>query len=182
MSIFAVKSKDMAQSINRKVTIYVNGKEVENTIKSLRAELKKLENQQKNATLGSEEYIRVTSEIKRVRGIIEEASQNTERLGREWKSTVEKAAEFSNVLMGVQSAFQMIDLGVGKLKDLAKDAAALDDIYADVQKTTGLTHEQVEKLNEAFKKMDTRTSREQLNQLAAEAGKLGIEGWRLWRN
>ena len=76
--------------------------------------------------------------------------------------------------MGIQSAFQMVDMGIGKLKDLAKDAAALDDVYADVQKTTGLTHEQVEKLNDAFKKMDTRTSREQLNQLAYEAGKLGI--------
>lgn len=105
---------------------------------------------------------------------MEEATQNTQRLGKEWKSTVEKAAEFSNVLMGIQSAFQMIDMGIGKLKDLAKDAAALDDVYADVMKTTGLTHEQVEKLNEAFNKMDTRTSREQLNQLAYEAGKLGI--------
>lgn len=66
--------------------------------------------------------------------------------------------------MGVQSAFQVIDIGFGKLKDLAKDAAALDDVYADVMKTTNLTHEQVEKLNEEFLKMDTRTSREQLNQ------------------
>ncbi|MBO7540567.1 MAG: hypothetical protein J6T33_02775, partial [Bacteroidales bacterium] len=64
------------------------------------------------------------------------------------------------------------DSGIGKVKDLAADAAALDDVYADVQKTTGLTHEEVEKLNEAFKKMDTRTSREQLNQLAYDTTKL----------
>ena len=49
--------------------------------------------------------------------------------------------------MGVQSAFEMLDVGIGKLKDLSKDAAALDDVYADVMKTTGLTHEQVENLN-----------------------------------
>ena len=66
----------------------------------------------------------------------------------------------------------MFDDYLGKLKDLAADAAKLDDVYADVQKTTGLTHEEVEKLNEAFKKMDTRTSREQLNQLAYDAAKL----------
>lgn len=41
-------------------------------------------------------------------------------------------------------------------------------------KTTGLTRDQVLQLNESFKKMDTRTAREQLNQLAYEAGKLGI--------
>ena len=85
-------------------------------------------------------------------------------------------AEYSNILMGIQSAFQMIDLGIGKIKDLAKEAAEMDDVYGQVMKTTGLTHDEVEKLNEAFKQMDTRTSREQLNQLAYEAGKLGITG------
>ncbi len=76
--------------------------------------------------------------------------------------------------MGIQSIFQMADAGIGKLKDLVADAAELDDVYADVMKTTGLTRDQVLQLNESFKKMDTRTAREQLNQLAYEAGKLGI--------
>ena len=164
----------MAKNINRKVTIYINGKEVSNTIQSLRSELIKLENQQKRATIGSEEYIRVTSQIKEIRNILRDETDNVNNLGKAWKSTVETAAEYSNIIMGVQSAFEMIDLGIGKLKDLAKDAAKLDDIYADVQKTTGLTHAEVEKLNEAFKKMDTRTSREELNKLAYEAGKLGL--------
>ena len=44
----------------------------------------------------------------------------------------------------------------------------------DVIKYTGLTKTQVEELNETFKKMDTRTSREKLNQLAGDAGRLGI--------
>lgn len=76
--------------------------------------------------------------------------------------------------MGIQTIFQMADAGIGKLKDLVADAAELDDAYADVMKTTGLTRDEVLKLNESFKKMDTRTAREQLNQLAYEAGKLGI--------
>ena len=37
----------------------------------------------------------------------------------------------------------------------------------------GMTEEQVADLNEEFKKMDTRTGREQLNMLAEDAGKLG---------
>lgn len=166
----------MAKNLSRSVTIYVNGKQVENTVQSLRAELKKLENQQKRTTIESEEYIRITSEIERVKKIITDATSNVKNLGNEWKSTVEKAAEYSNVLMGIQTAFQMIDLGIGKVKDLAKDAAELDDVYGQVMKTTNLTHDEVEKLNEAFKKMDTRTSREELNKLAYEAGKLGITG------
>lgn len=47
----------MAKMLNRKVTVYVSAKEVENTLKSLRAELRRLENQQKNCTMGSDEYL-----------------------------------------------------------------------------------------------------------------------------
>lgn len=44
---------------------------------------------------------------------------------------------------------------------------------ANVRKFTGLTEEQVEGLNDEFKKIDTRTPREELNKLAQEAGRLG---------
>lgn len=164
----------MAKALSRKVTIYINGKEVEATISSLTAKIKQLENEQKKLPIGTQEYINKSMELKELRAILHEQKVAVNDLGDHWLTMGEKVANASNVIMGVQSIFQMIDLGVGKLKDLAKDAAALDDVYADVMKTTGLTHEQVEKLNESFKKMDTRTAREQLNQLAYEAGKLGI--------
>ena len=164
----------MAKALSRKVTIYINGKEVEATISSLTAKIKQLENEQKKLPIGTQEYINKSMELKELRAILHEQKAAVNDLGDHWLTMGEKVANASNMIMGVQSIFEMVDLGVGKLKDLAKDAAALDDVYADVMKTTGLTHEQVEKLNEAFKKMDTRTSREQLNQLAYEAGKLGI--------
>lgn len=164
----------MAKTLNRKVTIYIDGKEVKSTLASLEAEMRKLKAEQKNMTIGSEEYIRTTKKIREINSVIESQRREVKGLGDEWKSTTTKLAEFANVVTGLNSAFQMVDLGIGKLKDLAKSAAELDDVYADVMKTTGLTHDQVEKLNEAFSKMDTRTSREQLNQLAYEAGKLGI--------
>lgn len=44
---------------------------------------------------------------------------------------------------------------------------------ANVRKFTSMTAEQVAVLNDEFKKMDTRTSREDLNKLAQEAGRLG---------
>ena len=164
----------MAKALSRKVTIYINGKEVEATISSLTAKIKQLENEQKKLPIGTQEYINKSMELKELRAILHEQKVAVNDLGDHWLTMGEKVANASNMIMGVQSIFQMIDLSVGKLKDLAKDAAELDDVYADVMKTTGLTHEQVEKLNETFKKMDTRTAREQLNQLAYEAGKLGI--------
>lgn len=44
----------------------------------------------------------------------------------------------------------------------------MDQEMANVRKFTGMTAEQVEDLNEEFKKIDTRTSREDLNKLAQE--------------
>lgn len=125
-------------------------------------------------TIGSEEYIKTSLKMKEIESVIKDQERAVKDLGDSWKNVRMKMADISNMIMGFQSVFEMFDSGIGKLKDFAADAAKLDDVYADVQKTTGLTHEEVEKLNEAFKKMDTRTSREQLNQLAYEAGKLGI--------
>lgn len=51
--------------------------------------------------------------------------------------------------------------------------ASMDQEMANVRKFTGMTADEVEALNEKFKKIDTRTSREDLNKLAQEAGRLG---------
>lgn len=54
--------------------------------------------------------------------------------------------------------------------------AEMEEAESQVIKYTGMTREEVKLLNEEFQKMDTRTSREMLNTLAGEAGKLGITG------
>lgn len=51
--------------------------------------------------------------------------------------------------------------------------ASMDQEKANVMKFTGMSEDDVRALNEEFKKMDTRTPREELNKLAQEAGRLG---------
>ena len=50
----------------------------------------------------------------------------------------------------------------------------MDDEMTNVRKYTGQAADEVERMNEDFKKMDTRTPRQKLNQLAEDAGRLGI--------
>ncbi|MDD4055932.1 MAG: phage tail tape measure protein, partial [Bacteroides sp.] len=57
-----------------------------------------------------------------------------------------------------------------------KEYLNLEESYSSLMKYAGMTHDEVKGLNEEFKKIDTRTAREQLNQLGGEAGKLGIKG------
>lgn len=53
--------------LSRKVTIYVNGKEVESTISSLQSAMTKLQHEQKRMTIGSEEYVKASLKIKKIK-------------------------------------------------------------------------------------------------------------------
>ena len=46
----------MAKSSTRRVTIYINGKEVEASVKQIRAEMNRLVNEQNRMVIGSDEY------------------------------------------------------------------------------------------------------------------------------
>lgn len=96
------------------------------------------------------------------------------------RSTTEAASAFgkawggvSQVFLGVKSAIQSV---MGSLNEYTQAFASMDEHMASVRKYTGMTTEEVDDLNAAFQNMDTRTSREALNDLAADAGRLGIQG------
>jgi TP901 family phage tail tape measure protein len=79
--------------------------------------------------------------------------------------------KYAVLASGVAASFAGITLTAKKCVDAYAD---MQEAEAQVIKYTGLTQQQVDGLNEDFKKMDTRTSREQLNALAGQAGQLGI--------
>ena len=154
----------------------INGaslKELNSAAKQLRSEINKL-------TPGTQEFITKSKQLQEVNTRINQLKGSFKGLVAE-----EKAATVSlkGLSEGFNRYFGMITAGIAAitgvsmaLKKCAQDAAAMDDAYATVMKTTSLTHEEVEQLNEAFKKMDTRTAREELNKMAYEAGKLGYTG------
>ena len=84
--------------------------------------------------------------------------------GNKWFGLIENVETFAEVLNGARET----------LHELVNDFAVMEEAQAQVRKYTGLSAEEVDKLNESLKAMDTRTSREQLNALAGDAGKLGI--------
>jgi len=76
---------------------------------------------------------------------------------------------WGGVLIIFQSLSQLRMSAVSSVNDFA----GMEEEMADVRKYTGMTDDQVRLLNEDLKEMDTRTAREQLNQLAGVAGRLG---------
>ena len=164
----------MAKSSTRRVTIYINGKEVEASVKQIRAEMNRLVNEQNRMVIGSDEYIAHAKKIKELRRYLKEHAQEIGSAASAWSEMYNKVLQFGTGIGGLTQILSSLDNVTSTLKQVATDLAAMDDVYSDVIKTTGLTREQVEELNESFKNLDTRTSREQLNNLAYIAGKLGI--------
>lgn len=119
----------------------------------------------------SEEWKRLNDQLKNVRR--EMASINSE--ARESESLWGKIANWLNTNWG---AITQIIIGYNTLRETVQKCAQayadMEESMADVRKYTGQTDEQVHQMNENFKRMDTRTAREQLNELAGSAGRLGI--------
>ena len=106
------------------------------------------------------------------------ATTGTTSTGKSGKSGNALAA-FGDKWIGLTG---VLNMGTSLFNNLTASASALvreyaemDERLADVRKYTGLAERDVSALNDAFRRMDTRTPREQLNALAADAGRLGIQ-------
>ena len=144
-------------------------KELKATIKEINRELNS-----GNVERGSEQWQALTRSL-------QEANKELQKIKDE-----QKAASSGNFLTNIGDKWQgvavVFDSIAGKFSALKQAMAEYVNEYADmaehmsgVKKYTGLAKEEVDALNESFKQMDTRTSREKLNDLAADAGRLGIQ-------
>lgn len=104
--------------------------------------------------------------IKKLDNSVTQNTSGIQKLGNAFKKA-------QGVIIGVIAAITGIAYAV---KNAVNEFAKLEDTFADVRKTTGLTIEEVKELDKSLKNYDTRTSREQLLMLARDAGKLGITG------
>ncbi|MDF2851705.1 MAG: phage tail tape measure protein family [Sphingobacterium multivorum] len=146
-----------------------SGKELEDTFRKLRAELKKMKEEDDPVA-----YRKKAEELKKVAaawGNIRKELNGATTEARSFKDELKDMA--SNAIGGLSMA-GLAYAAVNGVKTLVSKNAELSDSYARVQKTTGLTEEAVDRLNDKFKKMNTRTANSELLGLAEVAGKLGI--------
>ena len=91
------------------------------------------------------------------------------------ESWIKRSADWFNRMQGIALGAVAAISGITfTVKKCVEEYAKMDDEMTNVRKYTGQAAEEVERMNEDFKKMDTRTPRQKLNQLAEDAGRLGI--------
>lgn len=144
-------------------------KELQKTIRAINAELNSGRYER-----GSESWNQLTASLRRAK---EEMSKLNEEM-KETRSLSDKFSEWGNKWMGIAMTIDGAVQGLSGIKTTMRDAvqayADMQEAQSQVIKYTGMTAEETDALNEAFKKMDTRTPRTRLNELAGDAGKLGI--------
>lgn len=138
-------------------------KELNKTLVQMKKNLNGLER-------GSEEWNRQCEAIKRVKAEI--AKVNNELRDNEslWERMNRKLNDWQTALAAIVAAVTGIIMA-GRAAVSA--FADMDQEMANVRKFTGMNASEVKELNEEFKKINTRTAREDMNKLAQEAGRLG---------
>lgn len=138
----------------------------EKLVTSLRNELRNLSENAPGYAEKFEAYRKATETFKEMKNRVDGVSNSLGGLKQQSIITT----------IGVVAGEAITDL-IQSAKDMAgsivENSAVISDELSDIQKTTGLTGDQVRTVNQEIKKIDTRTSEEQLRKLASEAGKLG---------
>ena len=131
---------------------------------------------------GSQEWDMLTEAIRRTKGELAQVREQTRVTGNAVSQSAGgvwgKLAAFGQKWGGLGAAFtagtMAYDRLMGSMESYVSAWASIDEAMSGVEKYTGLARHEVEALNEELRKMDTTTSIEGLNALAADAGRLGI--------
>lgn len=71
------------KNLNASLKIWIDGKEIPNTVNAISKEMRKLQREQKDMTIGSEEYVEQTKKIKELNGILSEHKKQLKGVGEE---------------------------------------------------------------------------------------------------
>ena len=138
-------------------------KELNRTLSTLRKQLNGIER-------GTEAWDAQTKKIRQVRAELDKVNSELREGEGFWDKFNRKLNDWQTTIAGAAAAVTGLVMAG---RSAVNAYADMDAEMANVRKFTGMAANQVVQLNEEFKKIDTRTSREDLNKLAQEAGRLG---------
>lgn len=141
------------------------------SIRDLEYSIKAINQQMKGMQRGTEQFKQMELKAKQLRAEL----QAVRAEGVAQESWIKRSADWFNRMQGIALGAVAAISGITfTVKKCVEEYAKMDDEMTNVRKYTGQAAEEVERMNEDFKKMDTRTPRQKLNQLAEDAGRLGI--------
>lgn len=141
------------------------------SVRDIEYSIKLLNEKLKDTKQGTEEFKKINDQLTQLKTKIRDINDES----KETQSLLSRTANFLNVNWGAltQGLAAVTGLTV-TVRKCVQAYAEMEEAMADTRKYTGLSADGVRELNEELKKLNTRTSREELNALAGSAGRLGI--------
>lgn len=138
-------------------------KELNKTLKQLQRELNGIQR-------GTKAWDAHVAKIKAVKAELQKVNATMQTQQGWWSKMNVWLNNCQTALLGLAAAVTGLIMAGRKAVNAY---AEMDEQLANTRKYTGMAADDVLRLNEAFRSMDTRTPREKLNELAQEAGRLG---------
>lgn len=174
----AARMQSRAQTVEKVLNNldHATPKELKNTIREINRELNSgnIERGSKQWNVLSQALAEAQAELKKIkdeqRAAINAGADLAQHTQSIWQriATIWSNSPINQAVTAFNTLRQSIQPLVTEYADMAEHTSG-------VIKYTGLAKEEVDQLNETFKQIDTRTPREKLNDLAADAGRLGIQ-------
>lgn len=164
MNSFKIQTRDVSETLEKLSDASIS--QLHKAAQTLNAQMKGLSSNTKEFAEKAEQLKSVKDRLREIR--VEGEKQQSlisklfDNLNKNWGAVTQIISAISGLSMSIRKVTQ--------------NYADMEEAMADVQKYTGQTSEEVHEMNEEFKKIDTRTTREKLNALAGDAGRLGITG------
>lgn len=143
-------------SYDRRINLYINGQQVSNDVRSIRAEMTRLINEQARMTIGSREYIAHAAHIRNLNSILNQHRQQIAAVGSSWS--------FRGMADGINRYFGLITAGIASLtgvvmgfKTLVKTFNDFEERVDNLSALTGLAGESLDWLSQKAKDLSTST-------------------------
>lgn len=148
------------------------------TPKELKATIKEINKELNSGKIerGSKEWKELNKALSECNDELKKIKEESKAAGKLTDSIADFGTKWVGIIGSIQMGWEILDKVRNSMGEYVNSYLDMAEAESQVTKYTGMTAEEVKELNEEFKKMDTRTSREQLNALAGDAGRLGITG------
>lgn len=162
------------QKETRVVEILVNGVSAGATIRQLDKDARSLRAHINGLTPGTKDWVNATKALDQVKTRLNGLKEEAFGVSRGFTLFKNQFVQLTTAVVGGQIITSIFQKIAGFFPSMISGAAKLSDELADVMKTTGMTAREAEELNKQLGKIDTRTGRDELRQIAIVAGQLGI--------
>lgn len=164
-------AKNDDRKVKRGVYLYIDGKEINNDITSIQAEIRQLTKDIKDMQIGSEEYTQTVRKIRTLRGILKEHKDTIRQVTDETKKStisfgrfVDGFNRFGGFIASMVASLTGLILGLRSLRD---EKNKLESSQANLKALTGLDDDSISWLTQQAQVLSTTMTKEGLRVKAA---------------